>query len=220
MLLTSINSQKYDIGRVAIFGVPGGWDGVTNFFDEAVHYGNTEQAVDPQPNPEYSEMTIEATGPAALKRYLSGERPEFELGVFPNPANMALMSPTGRGSAGHSRRPRVYEHTLWLVAEELFIKYTNGQPSEVPVVYSGGVFLKDGQALTADEQALVDVSMLVWRADFSRLAPLYQHEDGGKSLKTVTVTVQQDLEKPEGCQLYLVVGELADFPTLDLSPAS
>lgn len=214
MDLISVGSQKYDIGKCAIFSVKPPWDGSTDLFDTLVHIGTTEGPVEIAINPEYSELTLpENSGPAALKRYLSGEKPTFSLGVFPNPAKLKLFSPTGTGSAGQQRRRRVVEHTLWIVAEELFLKPdpTTLVVGEVPVTWNGTAFLKDGLALTADEQALVDMSMVIWRADFERLVPLYKHEDGGKSLKQINVTIQQDFTKPDGAQLFLVVGEADDF---------
>ena len=217
MELLDLTTQRYDIGRCCVFRRdvwPGGTD---DLFDTMVHIGNTEGAVDIAPNSEYSELTLpETSGPAAIKRYLSGERPSFDLGIFPTPDGLALFSPTGRGSAGQQRRRPVREHTLWIVAEELFLKETvAGDMEEVPVTYGATGFLKDGVALTAAEQELVDMSIVIWRADFGRSTPVFRHEDGGKSLRTVPVNVQQDFTKPDGCQLYLMVGELADFPTID-----
>jgi hypothetical protein len=223
MELTDLATQKFDIGRVALFGVPGGWDGTTPLFAAGgplVHYGVVDGPVDPSTNPEYSELTIETTGPAALKRYLTGERPEFEISVYPNPENLRVFTPTGRGSAGQMRRRLVREHTLWLVPEELFLKAdADGNMTEVVVAYDGAAWTKDDEALTAEETELLDMSMVIWRADFGRLTPIFQHEDGGKALKSVPVTVQQDITMPDGCQLYLVLGELSDFPDLDLHPA-
>lgn len=219
MDLQDVSTQRYDIGRCAIFHTTPPWDGSDDLFGVTAlgapnsHIGNTEGAVDIAPNSEYSELTLpETSGPAAIKRFLSGDKPSFEVGVFPNPVNIAIFSPTGKGSAGQQRRRRVREHTLWIVPEELFLKEdVNGNVGEVAVTYVGGVFLKDGVPLTADEQELMDMSMLVWRADFSRATPIFKHEDGGKSLKSITVNIQQDFSKPDGCQLYLMVGEAADL---------
>lgn len=219
MDLKDVSTQRYDIGRCAIFHMSPPWDGSDDLFGNTglgaatSHIGNTEGAVDIAPNSEYSELTLpETSGPAAIKRYLTGDKPQFEIGVFPNPENIAIFSPTGKGSAGQQRRRRVREHTLWIVPEELFLKEDNlGNMVEVPVTFAGGAFLKDGVALTPEEQELVDMSMLVWRADFSRATPIFKHEDGGKSLKQITVMIQQDFTKPDGCQLYLMVGEAADY---------
>lgn len=212
MELVDAKTQKYDIGRCAIFRSEV-WDGSTNLFDDMTHIGNTEGAVEPEPNAEYSELNLpETSGPAAIKRYLVGEKPSFNLGIFPNPTNLALFSPTGKGSAGQQRRRKVKEHTLWIVPEELFLaEDDNGNTVEKAVTFAGGVFLKDGNALTAAELELVNISMVLWRADFGRAIPAFRHENGGKSLKSVPVNVQQDFEKPDGCQLYLMVGEADDF---------
>jgi hypothetical protein len=212
MELTPLSSQKFDIGRCAVLGVSPAWDGSTPLFDALTHYGTVDGTVEIAANPEYSELTIESTGPAALIRYLRGERPTFTLGVYPNPDNVAVFSPTGKGSAGQSLQRLAKTHTLWLVPEQLFITYdANGNGTYATITYNGTAFLKDGVALTADEQTLVDLSVICWRVDFSRLTPRYSVEDGGKSLTNVDVTVQQDLTQPEGCQLYLMVGEAADF---------
>jgi hypothetical protein len=225
MDLKALNAQRYDIGKAAVLAYSadagatfGEWDGADNLFTKLVHIGTTDGPVDVESNPEYSDLTIEASGPAILKRYLSGESPSFDLGLYPSPEQMAAFSPTGTASAGYERRPIASVKTLWIVAQELFIAYTDGKPSIVPVTYSAGAFLKDGAALTAAEQELVDMSILIWKAQFGRLTPRYAHEDGGKSLKTVPVQVLQDFDKPDGCQLYLAMGEEADFPTLDFEP--
>lgn len=219
MELKDVSTQRYDIGRCAIFHTTPPWDGSDDLFGPTAlgavtsHIGNTEGAVDIAPNSEYSELTLpETSGPAAIKRYLTGDKPQFEIGVFPNPDNIAIFSPTGKGSAGQQRRRPVKEHTLWIVPEELFLQEDNlGNMVEVEVTYAGGAFLKNGQPLTIAEQELVDMSMLVWRADFSRATPIFKHEDGGKSLKQITVMIQQDFTKPDGCQLYLMVGEASDY---------
>jgi hypothetical protein len=220
MELKNISEERFDIGRAAILRAPH-WDGSSDLFAAMEHIGTTEGPVEIEPNEEYSDLTIEVTGPAILKRYLSGESPSFDLGVFPDPEKMALFSPTGTASSGVTRRRLVTSHTLWVVAEELFLADDGtGKFVEVPITFAGGVFLKDGAALTTAEQELVDMSILVWKAQFGRMAPRYAHEDGGKSLRTVSVQVLQDLDKPEGCQLILALAELDDYEyDLDLEGA-
>ena len=229
MDLTSLTAQRFDIGKAAIFAYSEDagvtykeWDPAADLFPAMYHIGTTEGPVEIAANDEYSTLTIEDTGPAILKRYLSGENPSFEMGVFPNPDNMQAFSPTGTASAGFQRRPMVKTQTLWIVPEQLFIDYTNGVPSEVAVTFDSTttVFLKDASALTVAEQELADMSILIWKAQFGRLTPRYSPEDGGKSLKNVPVTVLQDFDKPNGAQLYLALSELADFPTLDLAPVA
>lgn len=223
MELRDVATQRYDIGRAAIFVhgtvagdviTPTPWDPADPLFTGMQHIGNTEGAVDIAANPEYSELTLpETSGPAAIKRYLSGEKPSFTIGVFPTPAGMSLFSPTGKGSAGQQRRRAVRESLLWIVPEEIFLKpnAVTGNVEEVPVTYAAGAFLKDGIAVTPAEQELLDMSLLIWRADFQRATPVFRHEDGGKSLREIEVSIQQDFTKPDGAQLWLMVAEADDF---------
>jgi hypothetical protein len=209
-----VGNQDYDIGKSVIFQVNPTWNGSDDLFASLTHIGTTEGDVEMAMNPTYSELTLpESSGPAALIRYLTGERPTFKIGVFPNPDNLKIFSPTGTGSAGQERQRRVKEYTLWIVSEQLFLATdpVTGVVGIVPVTFDGSVFKKDGNDLTAAEQRLVDMSMLIWRADFERLAPKYHHADGGKSIVDVTVTCQQDFTKPDGCQIALMVGEAELF---------
>ncbi|HEX5949364.1 MAG TPA: hypothetical protein VFZ96_00010 [Actinomycetota bacterium] len=217
----SLSAQKFDIGRCLIFRAPY-WDGTDDLFDaDMVHIGDTEGAVTPSANAEYSELTVEPTGPAVLKRYLTGEKPTFEFSISPTLAGMALLSPTGRASSGEEFRRPVAEHTLWIVPEQLFNKLnaTTNVMQRVVVAHAAGAWTKDSAALTAAEQALLDMSILIWRADFSRVMPMFSPDAGGKAFSSVTVTVQLDTTKPSGCMNYLVMGELSDFPTIDFTPA-
>jgi len=228
MELTSIAIERFDIGRAAIFShgevdeydvtTYSEWDGSTNLFDNMIHIGTTEGEVDIAANEEYSDLTIEVTGPAILKRCLAGESPSFDVGMFPDPDKMRAFGPTGTASSGTSRRRLVRAHTLWVVPEELFLaEDATGRFVEVEVTYASGVFLKDGNPLTPQEQELVDMSSVIWRAQFGRLSPRYNHDEGGKSLKTLPVQVLQDLTQPEGCQLILVMSEADEFG-LDFEP--
>lgn len=233
MDLQNLAAQRFDIGKAAIFAYSEDagvtyteWDPTVDLFPSMYHIGTTEGPVEIAANDEYSDLKVEDTGPAILKRYLSGENPSFEMGVFPDPTQVQAFSPTGTASAGFQRRPLVKTQTLWIVPEQLFMAYTDGVPSEVAVTYTATgsplvqSFKKDGTALTAAEQELVDMSVLIWKAQFGRLTPRYSHEDGGKSLRSVPVTILQDFDKPNGAQLYLTLSELADFPTLDLLPSA
>jgi hypothetical protein len=211
--------QRFDIGRALVFDRDT-WDGTDAFFDDAEfeHTGDTEGEITIEANPEYSELTLtELTGPAAIKRYLKGERPTFTLGLFPTPETMRRLSPTGLASAGMERQAIVRTRSLWVVPEALFLKPdANGFNERVPVTYTGGAFLKDGIALTSEEQDLVELSMIIWKADIQRVTPRYSDADGGKALREVEVVVQQQFIMPNGCQLWLMLGDLDAFPTLDL----
>lgn len=215
MDLLSLAAREYDIGRCAIFYTDPVWDGTTNLFASGgplVHLGTTEGEVKIEANPEYSELTLpEVTGPSALKRYLTGTRPVFTLGLFPDLEQMQVVSPTGVASLGQERQRLAKTYTLWIVPEALFLKPdAMGNMVAVPVVLTAGVWRKDGVALTAEEQRLLYLSSLIWKADFQPLTPLYKHEEGGKALSQVEVVVQHDLTRPEGCQQLLVLGEHFD----------
>lgn len=222
MQLVGVNTQKYHIGRMSLFRAPA-WDGATNLITALTHVGNTEGEVNIQTNPEFSDLTLpETSGPAILTRYLAGENPSFDLGIFPSLTGLALFTPTARGSAGQQHRRLVREHTLWVVPEQLFAKTdVDGNVTfDAVIAYTtAGGFTKDAIALTTEEQRLADLSLFIWRAHFSRATPIYRHEDGGKAMQTVTVTVMQDFTKPDGCQLYMLAGEIDDFPTVDLDGA-
>jgi hypothetical protein len=210
--------QRYDIGRGLIFYRPV-WDGTDDLFATMEHIGDTVGGIKPEPNLEYSNLTVgELFGPAILKRYFKGAAPTVTLTVFPTPDKMGVMSPTGLASLGAERQRLVQEWTLWIVPEALFMKAdANGFQQRVEVTYTGGTWLKDGDALTATEQELLDLSYIVWRGDFEQLTPAMMDDNGGYAGTEVNLNMQQAFIMPDGCQIYLVLGELDLFPTLDLA---
>jgi hypothetical protein len=218
MELRDTSTERFDIGRAAIFrfnpeggaglAADGSWDGTADLFAGMEHIGTTEGEIDLESNPEFSDLTIELTGPAILKRYLNGEAPSFEIGMYPDPDKMQVFSPSGMASAGTKRRRLVRAHTLWVAPEQLFL---DADQNEVAITFVGGEFLKAGEPLTAAELELVDMSIVIWKAQFGRLTPRYQHDEGGKSLKTVEVNVLQDMTKPDHAQLYMVLSEMDEF---------
>jgi hypothetical protein len=221
MDILSLSAQKYDIGKCAVFYTDPSWDGTTNLFASGgplIHLGTTEGEVVIAPNPAYSELTLpEATGPSALKRYITGTRPTFSLGLFPDLDQMAIVSPTGIASLGFERQRLAKTLTLWIVPEALFLKAdANGFQQTVSVVLTAGNWLKDGIALTTEEERLLNISSLCWKCDVAPESVTYRHEDGGKSLSQVEVTVQHDFDKPEGAQQVLVLGEyFGEYPIFD-----
>lgn len=209
-----LNSRKYDIGKAAVFAVEGGWDGTTPLFASdgpLVWIGATEGEIKIEPNPAYSELTLpEQTGPAAILRYLTGTRPTFTLGIFPTLEGMSLLSPTGLASMGFEQQVLAKTHTLWIVPWALFQKKgVLGFDQPVPVVYNGANWTKDAVAIAEDseDERRLFLSALIWKADLAPITTVYRHEDGGKALTQVEVTVQQDFDRPEGCQQVLILGE-------------
>lgn len=211
----ALNSQKYDIGRCAVFYADPAWDGTTNLFASGgplTHLGTTEGEVAIAPNPAYSRLTIEPTGPAIIKEYITGTAPTFSLGLFPDLDQMKIISPTGIASMGFERQRETKKLTLWIVPEALFLK----DNTTVPVVLTAGTWLKDGIALTTEEERLLNISSLCWKCSLQPLTITYRHEDGGKSLSQVEVTVVNDFDMPDGAQQILVLGEyFGDYPEAD-----
>jgi hypothetical protein len=209
--------QRYDIGRGLIF-YRDAWNGEGSVWTGMEHLGDTVGGIKIEPNPEYSNLTVnELFGPAILKRYFKGMAPTIPLTVFPTPDKIGVISPTGFGSAGAERQRLTKEYTLWIVPEALFMKAdANGFQQRVDVTWAGGVFLKDGDPLTDAEQELADLSYLIWRGDFEPLTPAMMDENGGYAGTEVNLSVQQQFIMQDGCQLYLLLGELALFTELDL----
>lgn len=210
--LSNLQAQAYDIGRAAVFRAEY-WDGTTDLMAEVAHLGNTEGEITPESGAEFSSLMLpENLGPAPLKVYLTGEAPTFEFGLFMNPALAAIASPTGTRSGGTTRQRLVSEHTLWIAPEQLFLKRnpTTNIEEEVEIALAGGVFTKDGDPFTAEDQRLFDLSLFVWRGYFERALPTYRHEDGGKALRSIIFHAMPDLSKPEGFNLWMMGADLAD----------
>lgn len=212
--------QRYDIGRCLIF-YRTEWDGTGNVFDEAemAHVGDTVGQVLPQLNTVYNDLKVEELfGPAKLKRYFKGHDPVLPVTVFPTPDKLSLFSPTGLASMGVEIQELVQKYTIWVVPEQLFLKrnVTTNRMERVAVTYTGGAFVKDGDPLTTEEQLLADLSMLCWSCDFEQLPLMYSDENGGFAGSEVNINVHQNFLFPSGCQQALVLGELAQFPELDL----
>lgn len=217
--LLPIFQQEYDVGRASLWlagsgtfpnEVPAYWDGASPI--EFFHLGNTEGEMVPAANSEYSTLTLpENAGPAPIKSYLMGHAPTFAMNGFASPRMCRLISPTGVASGGNSRQVRVLENTLWVAPEQLFLQQTAGQPDEaVQVLYSGGVWTKDGQPFTAEDQRLFDMSVFFWKVYFEVLMTPMRHENGGKSNVEFTCHVMMDTDKPEGHQLWTTGATLAD----------
>lgn len=226
MQTASVFGRRYDIGTGYIFAYSeddgatfGTWDGSSDLFANLFPVPTaTESPLEETSNAEYSDLTIEATGPGIHKRYLSGESPTLSFRAYATDEGLKFFSPTGTASAGFSRRPKTKEYTIWIVPEQLFATYNaNGKPDYTSdITYVGGEFLKDGEPLTTEDQELVDLSRIYWKVQADRMSAPFNSADGGSAVTDVTLQVLQDFNKPDGCQLVLAVSEIADFPELDL----
>ena len=216
--LLPIFAQKYDVGRAALFlagtgtypnEVPAYWDGANEL--TLIHLGNTEGEIAPASNNEFSSLTLpENTGPAQIKTYLTGSNPSFTSNVFADPRILQLLSPMGTASGGNSRQVLVRTHTLWVVPEQLFITQAEGSAdAPVSVTHTGGVWTKDGNPFTAEDERLFNMSTFFWKVYFEVLMIPYRHENGGKANMELTAHVMMDTEKPEGNQLWTIGADLA-----------
>lgn len=175
---------------------------------ELSHVGVTEEPIQAEPNDEYNTLTLpEHTGPAPIQRYYMGEAPilTFNL-IAADQASFDLMSPSGHRGAGYQAPIAVVEKTLALIPTDAIME--NNIRATLAYTTAGG-WTVGGDAATAAQLALIDVSMWFWRVHFKRGGPLFTHDEGGKAIIPVTVEVMQDFNRPQGDQLY-TVGDPAD----------
>lgn len=215
MELNDIRDQTYDAGRVALFFTDPAWDGTTALFALAGPLTYAGAGMGPfrwTPNPEYQELTVpELTGPAAHKRYLTGTKPTATYSFFPTIELMQALSPTGVASLGLERQRLAKTFTLLAIPERLLLKAdANGFMQKVPLALTGGVWLKDGVALTAEEEELLYKGELAWKVDCTPMTEIFRWEEGGRDEVEVTFTAQTDLDQPEGCNQILKLGEVFD----------
>jgi hypothetical protein len=76
----------------------------------------------------------------------------------------------------------------------------------------------DGVDLTADQLALLDMSVWAWRCHFVRPPIKFTQADGDKTVDQVTVQIMHDATKPEGEMLY-TRGDPADVG-IDIQPVT
>ncbi len=211
--LSNLQSALRAIGRAVVFRAAY-WPGNTNL--ALTHLGDTEGDIAVAPNESFVHLTTpELTGPAKHKSYVAGEDPVVTLPLYmADPALRAIISPTGSASGGYGRQRPVVYHTLVLFPEELF--FNVGDDAYASLVHTGSAWTVGGDALTADQQRLLDLSMWFWRGYFTKPGVPFRHGDAGKAVESVTFQVCQDSTKPDGNQLY-TVGDPADA-LIDIHP--
>lgn len=174
------------------------------------HLGDTEGDIVINTNAEMAALTTpELTGPAPHEMDYTGEAPVIEIPLFlASPALLARVSPTGLAGAGRSRRSAPAEHTLVIFPEGLFLETdVNGEPQSVELEHAGsGVWTIDGNAPTAAQQALLDMTFWGWRAVFTRPPQRFLGGagDARKNIETVTATLMHHPDMPSGHHLYTI----------------
>lgn len=205
--LTAIDLASAAIGRAAVF-TANYWAGSTDL--ALTHLGYTEGNIQVAANTEFSNLTLpELTGPAPLKAYQKGEAPVLGFSVLcGTQALAALFSPTAAGSSGYKRWREVTYKTLVLFPEDLFIA-ANAEKALAFTKGSPGAWTIGGVAASAAQLAKIDLSMWFWKGYFTRVAPSFNPEDGGKAMQAIEFHAVQDLTKPDGHQIW-TLGDPAD----------
>lgn len=200
--LLDLTTQVRAIGRGSVFYGTGAFAGSGN--DLALtHLGDTEGEITIEPNEEYSELTLpELTGAAPHEKYVSGQAPVVTIPLYAADAALrAIVSPTGSASGGYQRRRAVTEYTLVIFPEQVFIE----GDVQVTVAYTtAGGWTVGGDAATATQEALLDLSIFFWRGHFTVTPPMYRHEDGGKVVQEVMFHAMHNGSMPDGHHLYTI----------------
>ena len=205
--LMDLSTVIRSLGRGVVFRAPV-WtpgDGPLTL----THLGDTEGDITINTNAQMDALTTpELTGPAAHEMDYSGEGPVIEIPLFlADPDLEEIISPFGLASAGLSRRSQVSEHTLAIFPEGLFVTQGAGVvPSAATLDVSGGVWTLGGEPLSAARQAMLGNTFWAWRGAFTRPSKTFHGGagDARKNIETVTFTVMQHPDMPEGHKLYTI----------------
>jgi hypothetical protein len=207
--LLDLSAQLRAIGRASVFYKAGAYTYVaspTGADLTLTHLGDTEGEIGIELNEEYSAMTLpELTGSAMHNRYIAGESPVVTIPLYvADPALRAIVSPTGSASGGYMRRRAVTEYTLVLIPEEVFIE-GNAQVALAGTNTAGTMaWTVGGDAATAAQLSLLGNSIWFWRGHFTKAAPIYKHEDGGKVVQSISFQSLYNTSMPDGHKLYTI----------------
>ena len=200
--LLDLTAQVRAIGRAAVFYGTGAFAGSGNNL-ALTHLMDTEGDIQIAANEAYNELTLpELTGPAKHERYVSGEDPVVTLPGYAADASLRdILSPLGSASGGHFRQRPVTEYSLVLIPEQVFIE-SNAQ---VALGYTAaGGWTVGGDAASAAQLALLDLSIWFWRGHFTRALPQYRHAEGGKVIESISYQAMFNGDMPDGHRLYTV----------------
>lgn len=186
------------------------WDGVSPL--ELTHLGDTEGDIVVNTNPAIAGLTTpELTGPAIHEADYEGESPSIEIPMYmTDPAQRAIVSPSGIQSAGRRRRTPAAEHTLVLFPEALFLLPQDPITGSINVgtlsytMATGWQF--EGAALSPAKELLLGETFFAWRGYFSRPPRSYKGGagDARKNIETVTFQLMHHASMPDGHHLYTI----------------
>lgn len=239
-LLLDLDNHLRALSRAAVFfhhastesdgdDAPGLWSLGTEI--NLFHAGDTEGPFQIQFATDRSELKVpELTGELVHESYISGQTPSITGNVWmADPVVRRKWAPLGLNHGGHARRLRDPGITMWIVPEELLIG-SDGQ-TIVGLDYDvddGWVQVTldangDPTATTtpvpADKEHLLDTMVWLWRVKIDRAPITLQHDDGSRSLESVSVTGMwfRDTDMPNGHHVF-TIGRPEAYG-IDLSPA-
>lgn len=213
-----LNAVKRSLGKGIVF-YANKWNPTTPL--ALTHLGDTEGDISIAPNAEVAMLTLpEVSGPAPHEADYTGEAPTIELPLYlADPSLMAVVSPSGSGSAGRTLRRAAKEYTLVVFPEALFI---DDNFERATLAYAGGNWTLGGLALTEAQEELLATSLWFWRVVFNRPPRRFLGGagDARKQIETVSCMVMHHPGLPEGHHLYTLGDPSLATPTIDLEGAS
>jgi len=202
--LLDLTTQVRSIGRGSVFYDTGAFAFAAGGTDVTfTHLGDTEGEIPIEANDEYSALTLpELTGPAPHEKFISGQAPVVTMPLYAADAALrAITSPTGSASGGFQRRRSVTEYTLAIIPEQVFIEAN----AQAQLTYDKvAAWQVGGDAASAAQLALLDLSIWFWRGHFTVTMPIYRHEDGGKVVQEVEFHAMHNGSMPDGHHLFTI----------------
>lgn len=214
----NLNQVKRSLGKGIVFYADR-WDPTQPL--ALAHLGDTEGDISFSPNAEVATLQLpEVSGPAPHEADYTGEAPTLEMPIYlADPALMAVISPSGAGSAGRTLRRAAKEYTLAVFPEALFI---DGDFERATLAYAAGDWTLGGEALSAAQEELLATSLWLWRVVFNRPPRRFLGGagDARKQIETVSALVMHHPELPEGHHLYTLGDPALATPPIDIEGAS
>ena len=192
------------IGRGVVFYSVGAFGGTGTDLTQ-IFLGDTEGEITVEENPTFSELTTpELTGDIARSKYLEGIKPVITIPlVGDDPTLDLIVNPTGVASGsqggGYELHQAVTEYALVIFPAEVFIE----DNANVVIEYSTAADWKvGGDIADADQLALLDKTIFLWRGHFDLPQKRYVHEDGGKLVREVVFHAMHKWDMQQGHYIY------------------
>lgn len=207
--LIDFNTQVLAIGKAAVFyrAAAYGYVASPTGADLALTaLGLTEGEIGIELNDSYSELTLpEDTGAVPHAKYLEGYAPVVTIPLLAaDDALRAIVSPTGSAHGGYNSRRAVTEYVLAIIPWETFIESNAHAALAFTNTAGTGAWTVGGNAATAAQLALLDLSIWFWRGHFTATPPMYKHADGGKVIQQVQFHAMHNSSMPDGHKIFTI----------------